>query len=138
MAPSLPSPTPNQQTARAILAAWRRARPKAVADAISGSAAFELVEAIEGALSSLDGTHRKRQDESAYALDSAMKSLKSENDSLKRELTDLRRRLGLIEGDLKPGAKAEDARPNCATCGDAGFEVFNMEVIPCRKCVAGK
>ena len=49
--------TTHQRSARAILAVWRRNRPKAVADAISGSAAFELVESIEGALVMLDQDH---------------------------------------------------------------------------------
>ena len=49
--------TTHQRSARAILAVWRRNRPKAVADAISGSAAFELVESIEGALVMLDKDH---------------------------------------------------------------------------------
>lgn len=135
---TLPAPSQNQQMARAILASWRRARPKAIADAISGSAAFELVEAIEGALAVAAKNSAAPHEQASEKAALEARALRDQKAALEREVADLRRRLGLIEGDLKPGAKAEDARPNCAVCGDAGFEVFNMEVIPCRKCVGGR
>ena len=55
---------------------------------------------------------------------------------LQNELEDLQRQHGLLQGDLEPGATAQDARPNCETCGDKGYEMGeSMDVIPCRKCV---
>lgn len=128
----------HQRTARGIIANWRRNRPKKVADAISGSAAFELVEAIEGALVMLDGDHQKVQDLTSAEKEEIARQVKELNDQraqLEGEVASLRRQLGLLEEDLAPGATAEDARSNCTTCGDTGFEVFNMEVIPCRDCV---
>lgn len=128
----------NQRTARGIIAAWRRNRPKSIADAISGSAAFELVEAIEGALVMLDGDHHKVQvatSAESEQVAAQVRDLNEQKARLEQEVTALKRRLGLLQDDLAPGATAEDARPDCATCGDTGFEVFNMEVIPCRSCV---
>lgn len=131
----------NQRTARGIIAAWRRNRPKAIADAISGSAAFELVEAIEGALVMLDGDHDKVQavtTAEAEQVVAQVRDLNEQKAQLEQEVTSLKRRLGLLQDDLAPGATAEDARPDCSVCGDTGFEVFNMEVISCRGCVGSQ
>lgn len=128
----------HQRTARGILAAWRRNRPKRVADAISGSAAFELVEAIEGALVMLDGAHEKVHAATSVEKEEVAAQVRALNDEkarLEQEVAGLKRKLGLLEEDLAPGATAEDARPDCSVCGDTGFEVFDMEVIACRSCV---
>lgn len=131
----------HQRTARGILAAWRRNRPKKVADAISGSAAFELVEAIEGSLVMLDDGHQKVHELTSAEKEEVAAQVQELNDTkmqLEQEVASLRRKLGLIEEDLAPGATAEDARSDCSVCGDTGFEVFNMEVIPCRGCVGSQ
>jgi hypothetical protein len=130
--------TTHQRSARAILAAWRRNRPKAVADAISGSAAFELVESIEGALVMLDKDHNATLGATSEEVDTLRRridELENERNELQADVNSLKRRLGILADDLKPGATAEDARADCSVCGDTGFEVFNMEVIPCRSCV---
>lgn len=128
----------HQRTARGIIATWRRNRPKTIADAISGSAAFELVEAIEGALVMLEGDHQKVHETTTAEKEEVAAQVQALNDEkarLEQEVSNLRRKLGLLEEDLAPGATAEDARPDCSVCGDTGFEVFDMEVIACRSCV---
>ncbi len=130
------------QAAVAVIARWRRNRPKTIADAISGSASYELIQDVAGAIETAAGDEAAPLIASAEGLNSTVQQLSEEKAALEAakaklqdELEELRRQHGLLQGDLEPGATAQDARPNCATCGDTGFEEFNMEVIPCRKCV---
>ncbi len=130
------------QAAKEVIARWRRNRPKAVADAISGSASYELLQDVAGAIETAAGDEAAPLIASAEGLNTTVQRLNEEKAvleaakaKLQDELEELQRQHGLLQGDLEPGATAQDARPNCETCGDTGFEEFNMEVIPCRKCV---
>lgn len=130
------------QAAVAVIARWRRNRPKTIADAISGSASYELIQDVAGAIETAAGDEAAPLIASAEGLNATVQQLHEEKAALEAakaklqdELEDLRRQHGLLQGDLEPGATAQDARPNCTTCGDTGFEEFDMEVIPCRKCV---
>lgn len=126
---------PHQRTAREILARWRRNRPKTVADAVSGATAAELVEMIEGALTSAAQQHDEATGTVRSALQEEIHGLRQRVGELETELRSERERAQRLSGALKPGAKKEAERPKCERCQDTGFEVFNMEVIPCRKCI---
>lgn len=130
------------QAAKDVIARWRRNRPKAVADAISGSASYELIQDVAGAIETAAGEEAAPLIATTEDLSGTVQQLRDEKEALEeakreleRELEDLRAQHGRLQGDLAPGATAEDARPDCGTCGDTGFEEFNMQVIPCRKCV---
>lgn len=130
------------QAAVQVIARWRRNRPKAVADAISGSASYELIQEVSGAIEMAAGEEAAPLIATADDLNATVQRLADEKEALEaekrrlqNELEDLRTQHGRLVGDLAPGATAQDARPNCETCGDTGFEEFNMEVIACRSCV---
>ena len=130
------------QSAVSVIARWRRNRPKTIADAISGSASYELIQDVAGAIEMAAGEEAAPHIASADTLNTTVQQLADEKKALEAakaklqtELEDLRRQHGLLLDDLAPGATAQDARPDCETCGDKGYEEFDMQVIPCRKCV---
>ncbi len=127
--------SPHQRTAREILARWRRNRPKPVADAVSGATAAELVEMIEGSLASAAQQHDEVTGSLHSAFQEEISGLRRRIGELEAELRSERERAQRLTGSLKPGAKKEADRPKCERCQDTGFETFNMEVIPCRKCI---
>ncbi len=135
--------TKHWQAAVEVIARWRRNRPKTIADAISGSASYELIQEVAGAIETAAGDEAAPHIASADSLNTTVEKLSAEKAALEaakvklqNELEDLQRQHGLLQGDLAPGATAQDARPNCDTCDDKGYEMGeSMDVIPCRKCV---
>jgi septal ring factor EnvC (AmiA/AmiB activator) len=132
------------QSAVEVIARWRRNRPKAVADAISGSASYELIQEVSGAIELAAGEEAAPLIATADDLNSTVQQLAAEKKALEaakaklqNELEDLKTQHDRLQGDLAPGATAEDSRANCDTCGDKGYEEFDMQVIPCRSCVGG-
>ena len=131
------------QSAVEVIARWRRNRPKVVADAISGSASYELIQDVSGAIEMAAGEEAAPYIATSEDLNTTVQQLAAEKAALEAakaklqiELEDLRRQHGLLQDDLVPGATAQDARPNCDACDDKGYEMGdNMDVIACTKCV---
>ena len=131
------------QSAVEVIARWRRNRPKTIADAISGSASYELIQDVSGAIEMAAGEEAAPHIASTDTLSTTVQRLAAEKAALEAakaklqtELEDLQRQHGLLQDDLAPGATAQDARPNCDQCDDKGYEMGdNMDVIPCTKCV---
>lgn len=131
------------QAAVEVIARWRRNRPKAVADAISGSASYELIQDVSGAIETAAGEEAAPLIATTEGLNSEVQRLRQERQELEEakrrleaDLEDLQRQHERLQDDLQPGATAQDARPNCDVCGDKGYEMGpSMDVIACRSCV---